>query len=132
MSIEGIGVAFVIALSFAVWIALPFIERVITVRSTRTPVERQRERLLIYYERVLRNIHDIDEDYATGKLSEDDYALERERWAQRGIAALRKLDELNSQNLVAPEKATVSAIDSAIDQSIESALEKQLDASGGA
>ena len=64
-----------------------------TAKPSDDPLlEKQRERLLIYYERVLRNIRDLDEDHALGKIDEDEYTREREEWAQRGVQVLQALD----------------------------------------
>ena len=45
------------------------------------------------YRRVLINIRDLDEDFATGKLNARSYDDERESLVQRGIDLLRQLDE---------------------------------------
>ena len=42
----------------------------------------------------LTNIRDLDEDFSTGKINEEDYRTEREVWARRGIRLLRALDQL--------------------------------------
>jgi hypothetical protein len=125
MSIEGLIALLVLAALFALWIGLPLIrrerERLLTVES---PVERQRERLNIYYSRVLRNIHDLDEDHATGKLNDDEYTREREVWVERGVAVLKRLDELDATHLVAEESADDSTIDAAIEEAVRRVREK--------
>ena len=45
------------------------------------------------YRRVLINIRDLDEDFATGKLDAHSYRDERETWVGRGIELLRQIDE---------------------------------------
>ncbi|MCY4466135.1 MAG: hypothetical protein OXE46_11425 [Chloroflexi bacterium] len=45
------------------------------------------------YQRVLINIRDLDEDFATGKLDAQSYHDERETWVGRGIELLRQIDE---------------------------------------
>jgi hypothetical protein len=125
MSIEGLIALLVLAALFALWIGLPLIrrekERLLPVES---PVERQRERLNIYYSRVLRNIHDLDEDHATGKLNDDEYTREREVWVERGVAVLKRLDELDATHLVAEESADDSTIDAAIEEAVRRVREK--------
>ncbi|MEQ9032094.1 MAG: hypothetical protein RLP44_25485, partial [Aggregatilineales bacterium] len=86
-------------------------------------IERHRDRLTVYYGRVLRNLHDLDEDFATHKLNEDEYTVEREQWVQRGVAVLKALDELDGQHLLTDEHADDATIDSAIDSAIESAIQ---------
>ncbi len=39
-------------------------------------------------------IRDLDFDYETGKLEDDDYHLQRETWVQRGVEVLKALDVL--------------------------------------
>ncbi len=50
------------------------------------------------YQRVLINIRDLDEDFATGKLDAHSYHDEREAWARRGIELLRQIDEQTKTN----------------------------------
>lgn len=119
MSIEGLIALLLLAAVFGLWVGLPYVrrdrQRVLQIDS---PVERQRERLNIYYSRVLRNIHDLDEDHATGKLNDDEYTREREVWVERGVAVLKRLDELDAAHLVAEESADDSSIDAAIEEAV--------------
>jgi len=123
MSIEGLIISMSIVAALLLWSVMPFFVKSHEAEAISTSVERQRERLNVYYERVLRNLHDLDEDYATGKLDQDDYALEREKWAQRGIQALKALDELDAQHLVTDSSADDATIDEAIDRRIEQAID---------
>jgi len=124
VSTGGLIVGFIIVAAFVLWVVLPFVRREdLADAAPESTVERQRERLLVYYQRVLRNLHDIDEDYATGKLNEDEYTVEREAWVQRGVQVLKALDSLDAQHLVAPASADNAAVDEAIETSIEAALE---------
>lgn len=114
--VTGIGITFFIV----IWVVYPFMFRTEeAVVADASVVERQRERLNVYYNRVLRNLHDIDEDYATGKLREDEYRTEREQWVQRGVQVLKALETLDTQHLVAPVAADDVTIDEAIDRVIE-------------
>ncbi|MCS7070775.1 MAG: hypothetical protein NZM00_04665 [Anaerolinea sp.] len=97
-------------------------------------VDRQRERLQVYYERALRNIRDLDEDHALGKLDEAEYHVERAYWAERGVLALKALDRLATLNAgsqaaaddvaIAPTPADDAAIDQAIEAAIEAAVRR--------
>jgi hypothetical protein len=129
MSLEGILAGLVLTLLVGSWVALPLLRQSGSKMGDAggnvletTPVERQRERLTIYYGRVLRNLHDLDEDFSTGKLNDSDYHSEREGWVQRGVLVLKALDELNVANLVADAKADDASIDAAIDDRIELAV----------
>ena len=95
MSNASIFVAFVLTVVLLTWLILPIIgNSKKTVKNT--PVEQQRTNLQQYYARVLQNLHDIDEDFATGKLDEDQHRLSRETWIAHGIHALKALDSLNA------------------------------------
>lgn len=119
MSLEGILIALGLTVLVALWVGLPLLRRETTTSAPITPLERQRERLTIYYSRVLRNIHDLEEDFATGKLSDADYQQERELWTQRGIAVLKALDETQ---LLTETQTDDASIDTAIDSQIEAAV----------
>lgn len=146
MSLPGLAAALLLAALVVLWIALPLLRRPDreTVAATDS-ASRQRERLLLYYSRVLRNIHDLDEDFATGKLDEAEYQQEREAWAQRGVAALQALDHLaqadalphirsqpaasrsdhsdDADNRLIDAAIAVDDDDAALDASIEAAIE---------
>ena len=120
MSLAGLIVAFGILAALMLWIGWPWLRG--TPAKTADAVPRQRERLQVYYERVLRNIHDLDEDYAIGKLDQADYAFEREQWAQRGVAALKAMDELDAAHLVASAEVPTLDLDERIEAAIEDAV----------
>lgn len=121
MSIEGLVVAVFITLLVLLLVALPFLSRR-QPKTADTLEGKQRERLLVYYERVLRNIRDLDEDHALGKIADGEYQRERELWAARGVQVLKALDTLSDQPMIAPTAADDSAIDLAIDDAIEAAV----------
>jgi hypothetical protein len=122
MSIEGLIIAVFIALLVLLLVALPFLRRQGQQKSADSLREKQRERLLVYYERVLRNIRDLDEDHALGKIATDEHQQERELWAARGVQVLKALDTLADQPVVTATTADDSAIDVAIDDAIEAAV----------
>ena len=116
MSIAGIIVLVImIAIVLSILFA-PFFRR---TTSKNIPLDRQRERAIAYYERVLTNVRDLDEYVATGKLSQQEYQQERELWAERGVKILRLFDELD-QNRSLVEHA--DADDATIDATIEEAV----------
>ena len=123
MSIAGLIVSFIIVIAFLAWVLAPLFMRGGDQPTVSTTIERHRDRLTVYYGRVLRNLHDLDEDFATHKLNEDEYTVEREQWVQRGVAVLKALDELDGQHLLTDEHADDATIDSAIDSAIESAIQ---------
>ncbi len=129
MSIEGLIAAGVIVFALLLYVAYPFARREHRVDADRLRANRQRDRLLMVYERVLTNIRDIDEDHRTGKMQPDDYDLEREPWVQRGIQVLRALDALDTEHLLTSADDDAS-IDRAIDDRIEAAIAARRGANG--
>lgn len=123
MTIEGFILSAVIALILMVSLAYPFWERKThpTV-SALQDVQRQRERVLLYYERVLRNIHDLDQDHSLGKLDSAEYQAERGQWVARGVTALKTLETLDEQHLFVSPDADIATLDQAIDRSVNERL----------
>jgi hypothetical protein len=118
MSIVGLMVAVVLMLALLVWVLLPLVRRGAHVRGAAF-TDKQRERALAYYERVLTNVRDLDEDHRTGKIDEAEYRRERAYWMDRGVKLLQLLDELDEQH---PITADQDADDAAIDTAIEAAI----------
>lgn len=138
MSGVGLIISLVLLTAVVVWVLMPLL-RPAPVQSAAVLLrDKQRERLTAYYERTLRNLHDLDEDHALGKLDTDAYAVDREFWVQRGVAALKALDALDGQSrppaadpspldalpvpTLAATPADIDAVDSAIDDAIEAAV----------
>ena len=122
MSIAGLIASLVLTLFVLFWVGFPFLGTQNQRINPNTSRLRQEERMHLYYERVLRNINDLDEDRATGKLNEDDYNADRSIWVRRGVEILKRIDELSEDQLIAPLDADDAVIDTAIDQSIETAV----------
>jgi hypothetical protein len=122
MSIQGLLFALLLALFVIAWIVMPLLQR--QGKEADDPLlEKQRERLLYYYERVLRNIHDLDEDHALGKIDEGEYGREREEWAERGVQVLQALDTITEKEVIAETPADDASVDHAIDDAIEAAIQ---------
>ncbi len=119
MSIAGLLISLLLAAIATAIVARPLLQRSRHDGQQREAGrQHQREQLRTYYERVLTNIRDLDEDFATGKLSAADHQEEREVWLGRGIILLRALDELDKeQSLVSGANETES-----IDRAIEAAV----------
>lgn len=97
MSLPGLFLTLVLIAILALWIASPLLSRRAN-RQTDHTVQQEYERVVVNYERILINIRDLDEDFATGKIGESDYQAERETWIERGIALLRSIDALTEQH----------------------------------
>jgi hypothetical protein len=107
MSLPGLLIGLIL-----VGLVLLFVLTPLLRRGVSTLDDRQRDRLLMSYERILTNIRDLDEDYSTGKMLHADYETERESWVQRGIQVLKALDSM----------VTSSDIDPDLDRRIEAAV----------
>ena len=123
MSIEGLIVGFVLLSVVVLIIGLPLLRREAAFDSDAAQLARQRERVLVYYERVLRNLRDLEEDYTLDKLDNADYTYEREVWAERGVQALKTLEQLDAGILIAPASADDAAIDLTLDDVVERAVQ---------
>lgn len=77
------------------------------------------EALLARRDTIYSAITDLDFDFETGKLGEDDHAAQREIWVQRGISMLKEIDAL-------PADAASIGVDSDeptdLDDEIEAAI----------
>jgi hypothetical protein len=117
MSVAGLVFGLILLLAALIWIGTPLLRREKFHVDDNVVLQKQRERLLLIYERVLTNIRDLDEDHTTGKMQTADYESERETWVQRGIQVLKAMDHLDEQHPI----ANVTD-DAAIDEEIERAI----------
>jgi hypothetical protein len=124
MSLEGVILSFVLLLIVVGLIGAPLLRQGGVRSGSLASRQKQQERLLVYYERVLTNLRDLDEDYVTGKMPEEDYHLEREDWVQRGIQVLKALDTLHATSLISADIADETSLDEAIDAAIEDAIQQ--------
>lgn len=123
MSAPGLMFALLLAVFVLVWILMPLLDRPSTDEADDPLLEKQRDRLKIHYERILRNIRDLDEDHALGKISEADYKQEREDWAQKGVQVLQALDAITEREAAAETPTEGEAVDTSIDDAIEAAIQ---------
>ena len=122
MSIAGLVFFLVAVVITGALVITPLLRRGRQQTAEEVHIQKQRERLLVYYERVLTNLRDLDEDYATGKMSDHTYALERGEWEQRGIQVLKTIDSLQDESIIPSGIQDEAAVDEAIDTAIEDAI----------
>ncbi|MBZ0291352.1 MAG: hypothetical protein K8L99_02185 [Anaerolineae bacterium] len=126
MSIEGMIGAVILVVVTLFGIGLPFLRRRWTpVSASELAFEKAREELLTTYERVLATIRDLDEDYQTGKLSEDTYQQERAYWTERGMLLLEQLEpDMENEVKSKPQRgqSTSDNADQVLDDAIEQAI----------
>ena len=116
MSVTGLLIALVLSLIALAIVARPLLLPARRERVAESSRRHQRDRVATYYERVLTNIRDLDEDFATGKISEADYRAEREVWVLRGIRLLRVRDQLERDEN--PDGDDAARIDRAIEEAV--------------
>lgn len=117
MSIAGVVIAVVFLGVTLLWILLPLFQRKSSSRGA-AEAQKQREQLLMAYERILSNIHDLDEDQSTGKMPAELYQAEREYRVRQGVAVLKALDAFDAQQ---PVTSTPEA-DEDLDRRVEAAV----------
>ncbi len=126
MSAEGLVLTLTILVVAALWVAAPLLRGRSGEERLTGLSQKQHDRLSMHYERILTNIRDLDEDFATGKIQQEDYEPEREKWVQRGIQILMALDEHDLEGgkaTPAPAARTNAAdVDEAVDNEIEAAI----------
>ncbi len=115
MSIAGLLLSLALGLIALIIVARPLFRATAGGKHSADELALKRDQLGQYYERVLTNIRDLDEDYATGKIDRADYQPEREAWVQRGIQLLRAQDELAAASA---EPQSAERIDRAIETAV--------------
>lgn len=118
MSIAGLLIALVLSIAALAIVARPLLLPARRERAAAENLRLQRDRLAAYYERVLTNIRDLDEDMATGKINQVDYESEREAWVGRGIRLLRAQDRLERECSPLVEADDREGIDRAIEEAV--------------
>jgi type II secretory pathway component PulM len=90
----------------AVWVAVwpLFGER----RATQPDADIERQELEAEKGRLLQEIHELELDFATGKLSDEDHAAIDARLKGRAIEVMKRLDALTSQTRPASHHRDVS------------------------
>ncbi len=116
MSIEALIITLVLSSAVLVWTLWPLLRRR-RVNPHLAEYLKREEQLRVLYERVLTNVRDLDEDYNTGKITEDDYRQERALWVQRGVQVLKAMDILQAQIQAATPQTSEDA-----DDEIEAAI----------
>jgi hypothetical protein len=123
MTVEALVLCGVLAALMLVGILAPF-RRGGRASAAAMAYQRQRDALLVYYQQVTSSLRDLDDDFHAGRLSNQDYADDRERWMQRGVQILRALDELDAAN---PALAQAAVAQDDVEQHIEAAVRRYID-----
>ena len=124
MSIAGLLIALVLSLAAMAIVARPLLRPARREHGDAQSLRLQRDRLSVFYERVLTNIRDLDEDMATGKINRGDYEAEREAWVGRGIRLLRAQDQLERNGSLLVGVDEPDRVDRAIEEAVAAYREK--------
>lgn len=121
MTLEALVVSLTILAIAALWISAPLFNQKVD-NLKRDAKRKQHERLLVHYERLLNNLRDLEEDFATGKIASEDYEADREALVGRGIQILAALDNHHASITNKPY-ANAAAVDESVDNTIEEAVQ---------
>jgi hypothetical protein len=108
MSPSGVVLLLAFFVGCAVFVMWPFlgsrksIEQ--AVKTKNDPILRISQ-LQTEREAILISVRDLDFDYQTGKLSEEDYLTQRESLMGRGVEILKQIDEEQSAAIEAAVRA---------------------------
>lgn len=94
------------------WIVQPLV-RGMEAGGERTAEARAAAELSAQHDMVLKSLRDLDNDYAAGKLADDDYEAQRQTVLAEGVVLLQKMDAL---------KASLATTDPTLDREIEAAV----------
>jgi hypothetical protein len=108
MSPGGIALLFALFVGGAVFVMWPFLtSRKSTEESPKSKMSPlvQISQLQAEREAILISVRDLDFDYQTGKLTEEDYLTQRESLMGRGVEILKQIDAEQSAAIEAAVQA---------------------------
>lgn len=129
MSTQGLLVSLVIMVLGLAWIVYPLFSREVYSGGKQALVLKQYGELQRRYAQTITAIRELDEDHATGKISSEEYEVERQRRAQQGVEVLKAIDNMGKNNPAlkpAASRAVPKAKDVSIDDAIEDAVAQYL------
>jgi hypothetical protein len=89
MELAAVFLLLAVVLLTGFYVTIPFFSRLRTVRG----VDQAASALMAERDRVLAALQELEFDHALGKISEEEYPVQRETLVQRGADILRRLDE---------------------------------------
>ena len=121
MSLEALVITLTILAIATLWIGAPLLNQKVD-NLKRDAKRKQHDRLLVHYERLLNNLRDLEEDFATGKIASEDYEADREALVGRGIQILAALDNHHA-SASNTSYTHAAAVDESVDKTIEEAVQ---------
>lgn len=125
MTGESILIVLILTAITGAALLMPFVRHNETIGEIEA--RKKRDSLLTTYERVLLTLHDLEEDLNTGKLSQEEYDVSREKAAEQGVVLLQQLE---AAGVRAPRPASVKVTNgkAKAQQNPEAALDAALEA----
>ncbi|MDX1613065.1 MAG: zinc ribbon domain-containing protein [Candidatus Promineifilaceae bacterium] len=118
MTVGSILLAVALLVLAGLYVARPLLEsRYQRRRRRRTSI---RQALLLEKEAILTQLRQLDFDFETGKLPEEDYQRTRAAYMSEAVTVLRQLDELGGGSTV---ESVEEAVD--LDSDIEAAIARR-------
>ncbi len=105
MSISGLLLFVVFLLGAVAVIVWPLIQQPEESAERHKTALSTLARLQAEHESILVGVRDLDFDYQTGKLAEDDYLAQRENLMMRGVEILKQIDAQESEAIEAAIRA---------------------------
>ena len=106
MSPSGIALLLAFLVGGAVFVMWPFLTQRTGQTTENEPSRLSRiAQLQAEREAILISVRDLDFDYQTGKLTEEDYLMQRENLMDRGVEILKQIDAEQSVAIEAAVQA---------------------------
>lgn len=132
MDLGSIFLILALLVLVGLYVSRPLLERQSTTSFSDAPLsgdEHERSTLLAERDRILNALQELDFDYALGKIPEADYPLQRSALLRSGAQALRKLDAMQSEQLVEQDGLQLDNIPAAEDRLEAAIAARRADAS---
>lgn len=109
MDLGSIFLMVALALLVGIYISQPFVkyskrDRLVYVQDS-IGIDHERSHLLAERDRLLTALHELDFDYALGKIPEEDYPNQRAELLKAGVEVLKQLDALEPTGAASGESA---------------------------
>jgi hypothetical protein len=98
MNIGAVLVGIALLVLVAAYVARPLFERQAGRSNGRTTNASPRVQLVARRDAVYALIRELDADYQTGKVNDEDYQAQRERYVAEGVSLLKRLDALAGED----------------------------------
>jgi hypothetical protein len=109
MNIGAILVGIALLVLVTAYVARPLFEKQGRGNNGRATNALPHTQLIARRDAVYAIIRELDADHQTGKINDEDYHIQRERYVAQGVALLQQLDALASENGHAALEAEIEA-----------------------